>query len=202
MWALAALMAYQVVSGFHQAELIREQARLKKQVDDMNAEDAEIDAHNAEVYGFTESARYQSVVDQTVGSQRGIYAAQNVDVNYGTAAQKQEETKLTGYFNMLEMQRRAKERALGYKKEARNIRLGSGFSRLQSNMDANASINYGITSAMSTGVSGYARGSFGKTTTKKEGDTTIASTNAGYDSGTASQEFHRGNLAYDTTGIA
>lgn len=199
MIALVAMAAYQVISGYQQAEIIREQARLKQEVDDMNAEDADIDAYNAEKYGFTESARYQSVIDQTIGSQRSVLAAQDVDVNYGTAAQKQSETRVTGYFNMLEMQRRGKERALGYKKEGRNIRLGSTFSRQQGEINASAAINHGITSAANTGVSGYTRGSYGPT--KVEPSSSISSKSSGYDSGIASQEFRKGNVAYDTSGV-
>lgn len=200
MLPLIALAAYQVISGYQQAETIREQARLKKQIDDINADDAELDAYKAEQYGYTESARYQSVVDQTVAGQRAAYAANNVDVSYGTAAQKQNETRLTGYFNMLEMQRRGKERALGYKREARNIRLGSAFARQQGEIDAASARAHGISSGLSTGITGYSRGSYGLP--KSTPSSSLASTDSGLDSGTASQQFRQGNLAYDTSRIA
>lgn len=191
-WAYAALAAYQVVKGFYDAETIREQAKLQQQIDEMNAEDAELDAYNAEKYGFTESARYQSVVDKTVASQRSAYATNNVDVNYGTAAERQDETRLVGHFNMLEMQRRGKERAMAYRREARNIRLGSEFRMYQANIDASASVTSGVMGAAQTGLSGYSRGAYGKTTTTTPGAKT------GFDSIEASRQYRAGNLRYDS----
>ncbi len=200
MWAYLGVAAYQVISGYQQAEMIREQAKLKQQIDDMNADDALLDAYNAEKEGFSESARYGSVVNSTVGEQRVAYAANNVDVNYGTAADVQDETRLVGAMNVLEIQRRAREKAAGYKKEARNIRLQGGFNRAQAQLDASGAQTRGITSGMSTFVTGYTNTKgFKKPVKDMEVD---GQGNKGINSGQASREFRRGNLAFDTTGIA
>lgn len=156
-YAAAGLAGLQLLSGFHQAEMIRRGAKLQQAINNMNAEFAEIDAYDAEVAGFTEAGRYESVIDSTVGEQRAGYAAQNVDVNFGTAKEVQEETKFTGFLNQLDMLRQGRERAKGYKTEARNLRLGGQFTRMQGDMDASIAIRSGVVSAAQTGLSGYAR---------------------------------------------
>ncbi len=154
-----ALAAFQVISGNQQAATIEAQANLKQRIDNLNADRADIDAYEAEKFGFTESARYQSVVDATAANQKVAYASQNVDVNYGTAADVQGETRLTGLLNTLEIQRQAREKAAGFKNQARNLRLGGGMAAQQGAIDANATRNQGYIGAAGTLLSGYSRNS-------------------------------------------
>lgn len=157
MWVYAALAAFQVASGFQQAQMIRENADLQNRVNDFNAAFAELDAYQAERQGFTDVSRYQTVVDKTLSDQRSAYAAQGVDVNYGTAAEVQAETRLTGILNMFDLQRQAREKAMGFKTEAINIRLQGGMRRLQSDLDASGVQRQAVIGAVSTGISGYTR---------------------------------------------
>lgn len=155
--AAGALSGIQLIGGFQQAEMIRSQARLKEQIDEMNADQAEIDAFDAEAAGFSEIARYQSVIDSTVADQRVGYASQGVDVNYGTAQEVQNETRLTGLFNQLDMEKQVREKALGIKREARLIRIGSQASRATAEAAAGAAQFAGITGAAGTALSGYSK---------------------------------------------
>ena len=157
MWVYAALAAYQLAAGFQQAQMIRDNADLQNRINELNAGFADKDAYEAEKLGYTEVARYQNVVDTTVGDQRAAYAAQGVDVSYGTAAEVQSETRLTGLLNMLDIQKQAREKALGFKNEARNIRLQGGMARSQAELNAAGAQNQGIIGAVGTGLSGYAR---------------------------------------------
>ncbi len=151
----AALGGLQMWSGLQQAEIIKGQSDLTQNMANMNAKYAEIDAWEAEKYGYSETARYQTVVDQTVGEQRAALAASNVDVGFGTAQEIQQETKLTGFLNQLDIQRQARAKAMGLKIEASNYRLQGAFQGLQGESQAAAARNAGIMNGLRTAVSGY-----------------------------------------------
>ena len=155
MAAAAALAAFQLVSSIQQAEAIRSQARLQKEIAEFNAQFAELDAYRSEQYGETDVARYQSEIDKTVGDQRVAYASQGVDVTSGTAAAIQAETKLTGFLNQLDIRTQAQAKVLGYKREALNIRLAGITGQSQANLNANAVETAGIIGAIPGAVSGY-----------------------------------------------
>lgn len=156
-YAYAALAAYQLVSGAQQAETIREQGRLNKEIADVNAEYAELDAYNAEQSGYTQEARYQHVIDSTLSHQRVAQASQNVDVSFGTAKELQAETKLNGFLNQLDIKNQAHQQALGYKMQARNIRLAGVTGKAQAEYNAGATQNAAIIGAAGTALSGYAK---------------------------------------------
>lgn len=150
-----ALAAFQLASSIQQAEAIRSQARLQKEIAEFNAQFAELDAYRTEQYGETEAARYQSEIDKTVGEQRVAYAASGVDVTSGTAAAIQAETKLTGFLNQLDIRTQAQSKALGYKREAMNIRLKGIMGQSQASLNANAIETAGMIGAIPGAVSGY-----------------------------------------------
>lgn len=155
--AYAAMAGFQIASGLHQAETIRMNARIQDQINEMNARYAELDAYNVEIAGESEIAAYQPMISQTIGEQRVNMAAQDIDVTFGTAADIQEETRLTGYMNTLKMRQAARAKAMGLKMEASNMRLGGQMSRLQSETAARGAIASGIISAAGTGLNAYSR---------------------------------------------
>jgi hypothetical protein len=154
--AIAAI-AQQVFAGGSAAKDILHQNELQREIDALNAEYKETEAFEAETLGYTQSARYQSIVDVTIGSQRSAFAGEGVDVNSGTAKAVQAEARLTGQLNIIDMHRNARARATGLKLEASNIRLGSAFSRVQANSDANAARMRGLLGATEIGLNEYDR---------------------------------------------
>lgn len=154
---LIGLAALQVWSGFQQAEMIRRQAELQGRINELNAGFAELDAFEAEKMGYTEAARYQTVIDATIGSQKVAYAADNVDVTSGTAAAIQAENRFTGFLNQLDIQKQGRERARGFRNEARNIRFGGMMQRSQAAIDAAGVERSAVLSGIQTGISGYSR---------------------------------------------
>lgn len=154
-YAYAALALFQVASGAQQAEMVQANGRLSQRISDMNAKYADLDAYEAEKFGFTQSARYQSVIDSMIGEQKVRLANQNVDVNFGTAKELQEETKLTGFFNQLEIQNAARARARGLRIDASNMRLGSYMQGIQSDVSATAVRSSSYADAVKTGITGY-----------------------------------------------
>jgi hypothetical protein len=154
----AGLAAIQLIGGYQQGEMLRSQAKLKQKIDEENAQEMEQFAFESEAAGDAQAARYSSVIDSTVAEQRSGYAAQGVDVNYGSAAEVQADTKITGLMNVLDIQREAREKGLGLRRQARLTRIGSGFSNIDAQMQAGAAEFNGLTSAAATGLSGYSKG--------------------------------------------
>lgn len=150
------LAGLQLIGGHYAAKNTKETAALNADIEDMNAEFAELDAYDARIDGFSEQARYQSVVDKTLGEQTAILAAQDIDLSAeGTAQQIQKETRFIAELNKLEIQNDASQRALGYKREARGFKIRGFLERLQGNIRASDIKFQTLLSAAETGISGY-----------------------------------------------
>lgn len=121
----------------------------------MNAEFIEIDAYNADIAGFTQSAAYQVTADQTIAQQRSIQAAQNIDVGFGTAKQIQEESKLTSKLNQIDIINKAHEVSMGLKSQARNLRFSGVQAVSQGEAKANATRTSGYVNAFGSALNAY-----------------------------------------------
>jgi len=151
------LAALQIAGGYFAAQNIKATAELNKDISDMNAEFAELDAYDAEIQGGTDQARYQSVIDNTLAEQSAIFNASDVDASYGSAASVAEETKFTGKLNLMQIEKQARQQALGYKRQARDINLGGSMNYSDSRTRAGQAMFQGITGAAQTGLTGYER---------------------------------------------
>lgn len=156
-WQYVALAGLQLLSGVQQANNIQRQAELQKKLDEFNIEQAQLDAFNAEADGYTQSARYENVINAIESSQRAAYYAADVDPNFGTAADIQADTKVTGELNLLDIQSQAHQRALGYKKQANSIRGQSGLNQIGASLQASTARNTAILGAANTAITGYER---------------------------------------------
>jgi len=147
----------QIGAAVTQAENIRNTAQITAQVAGMNQQYELLDAYKATQAGYTQAARYQSVIDQTVGAQEGEEASHNVNVGYGTAGEIQAQTKTTGFLNQLDIKNQAAQKALGYQVQAINTGLQGQLGTLQGNLQATATEGAGLISAAGTLASGYTR---------------------------------------------
>lgn len=152
----AGAMAYMSISqGNQQAEAIRREAEMNRMLAYHNAKNMELEAWEIERQGYTQSARYQSVIDSTVGSQIAGFASQNVDVTSGTARAIQQDTKTIGYLNALDIQTQARNKAYGLKVQAISTRLAGDFGVIQGGYEAGAARTAGYLNAITLGLSGY-----------------------------------------------
>lgn len=156
-YAYGGLAALQLVGGYYASENIKATADLNNDIADMNAEFAELDAYDAEIDGYSEVARYQSVIDSTLGTQRANLAAADVDLNYGTAATIEEETRFIAEVNKMEILAQAEAQSLGYQREARDYRLKGFLDSAQAAGRASSARFGAVTSAANTGLTGYRR---------------------------------------------
>lgn len=153
-YVAAGAAGFELINGLQQAELIRKQGDLANRIAEMNAQYAEQDAWNAEVDGFGQVARYEHQIDDVLADQKATYAAKNVDINFGTAKEVQKETKLTGFLNTLDIKNQAHEKAMGYTREARNIRLQGAMNQGQTALRASATQSAAVVGAASS-YAGY-----------------------------------------------
>jgi len=153
--AYGAVAAFQIFSGRNQSDAILGASALQNKIGELNAQYTEIDAWEAEKFGLTQAARYKNVITQTVGKQKVAFAAANVDVNSGTAKAIQDESRLAGFLNVLDIQKAGREKANGLKIQASNIRLGNDINRIQAGANASAAQTQGLIGAAGTALKGY-----------------------------------------------
>lgn len=151
---LLALAAAQAYSGYKQSEEIKQAAELQNALNEINAEYTEHDAYEAYKFGETEAAAYEPKISQTIGAQRTAYASEGVDVGYGTAAEVQKETRLTGQLNIIDIQNAARMKSLGLRQQADNIRRGMSVTKSQAEINADATLSKGALDAGATGYRG------------------------------------------------
>lgn len=173
-WVAAGVAGYQVVSGMQQAEIVGLQAGVQKEIDEFNAELAEYDAWRVIGYGQTQVARYQSAVDKAQGVGKVGAAAAGVEIE-GSLAEVAAENETIALANKLEILNQAREKALGYTRQASSIRLGSRVNQGLSKTQQNAIIGGSVAKAGSTLVSGY-----GSTALSSQKLGTAAGTESGY----------------------
>lgn len=161
-YVYGALAGFQIVSGLHQAETIRANAEIQKEIAELNAQYAEIDAWEAKLRGEEEVGRYQNVINQTISTQRVALASQDVDVNFGTAKELQQETKLIGMLNQLDIREQAHATAMGYKTQARQYRLQGQMGLSQARQDAGFTMGAAFLSAAGTGAQAVGASGYGK----------------------------------------
>jgi hypothetical protein len=170
MYAYLALAGLNLVGGFQQADIIRQNASLQAGVADMNAKYAQVDAYNALETGYGNANKYETGVDSAIGTERATYASENVDVKYGTAANVESDNNIAKVQNVLQLQRQAQNQAAGFQAQAINLHLGGQMTQLQGNLNASSAESQGIMSAITTGIAGYAYGqSTGKGTSSRTG---------------------------------
>lgn len=152
------LAALELAGGYFASQNIKETARLNQEIAEMNAKYAELDAYDAMLEGESQEVRYQSVIDETLSDQRAILAASNVDTNFGTASSIEAETKFIGQINLMEIEKRGQEQALGYTNQAANYRIGGVLQKAQADVQASSVMTQSLLGAGRTGITGYRKG--------------------------------------------
>ena len=156
-YAAVAMAGLQLVGGYFASQNIKATARLNQEIAEQNAEYAKLDAEDAIRQGQTAQAKYQSVIDDTLSQQNALMSAQGVDTGFGSAASIQQETRFTAELNLMEIEKRAQEKALGYEKQSDDYLTGGVMQTAQAEAKASNVKFNAITSAAQTGASGYDR---------------------------------------------
>lgn len=193
--AYAALAGFQIISGLQQAEMVGTQASLQKEIDDFNAEMAEFDAWRAQGFGQTQMAIYQTQLDQAKAAGRVSAAGAGVKLE-GSLGELAAEQEMVGLANMLDIENQTRERALGYRRQANSIRMGSAMTQAQARTQQAAIIGGSIANAAATGIKGMEKkqtlGTESGYTVPNKGSESLSYTPGNYVTGTSQ------DLAKDT----
>lgn len=139
-----------------------QQADAGKQESDFNAEQANRNARLANTQaddaiarGDVEAKTLKSKIGQVVGTQRAGFASQGVDVNNGSAAQVQDDTRTLIERDATTIKNNAWREAWGYRMEAQNYTgTASMIKTAGENRYKNTLLTGGL-SALDTGVRGF-----------------------------------------------
>jgi hypothetical protein len=138
--ALVAMQATsQIIGGFLQADQVRRQAETQARIAEFNAQLAEYDAWKTEAYGATLVARMQNDTDQARGATKVYAASRGIKVE-GSLAEVSAQNELNSFLNKIDVDNRTTEQAMGYKRQASQIRLGSSLNTQAANLQANSLI--------------------------------------------------------------
>lgn len=134
---------------------------------DFNAQIADLQAQDATDRGDIAAQKEQKTVASTVGTERANLAGEGVQVDSGSAAEIQENTKEIGAQNVITIKNNAWREAWGYKTQALGAEASGQFAGLSaSNISENTLLTGGINAVGDIGkgmgaYQGYYRGSGG-----------------------------------------
>lgn len=149
-------------NAYAQSQAIKARAAYQSTISKINAEMANLAAEDAIKRGEVSARDYQKEVDQMIGQQRVAYAAQGVDVNFGSAADIQEETRMRGALDALTIKNNAWREAWGYRVEALNSTFAGEFAKLEGKSASRQTLLTGGMQALGYGA--QAAGQFSKST--------------------------------------
>ena len=154
--AYAVIAGMQIMNGVNQSDVILKQAKLNKEIAELNKQELRIDLFETLRDGQTEISRYDQVISTLEGSQDLFFAQNDIDSDFGTAAQIKSTSGLNGFLNRLDIQNAAQARAMGIERKISQVDLQSTMNYSGSQVQAAGQIAQGVMGAAKTGVSGYA----------------------------------------------
>ena len=154
-WVAVGVAGFQLAQGFMQAENVKKQAALQKEIDDFNIGLAKFDAWKAEADGQAAVALYQQQVEQVNATAKVRAAAVGADIKSGSLAQVQRDNDLTALSNKLSIQNQAAEKAMGYRRQASGIQAQSAINYGAAQAQAQNMIIGSALNAASTGIKAY-----------------------------------------------
>jgi hypothetical protein len=107
----------------------REAAESGAELQDYNARVADLQAKDARERGAEQESGFRMGVRSMVGSQRAGFAAGNIDVAYGSAADVQADATMLGELDALTIRTNAAREAWGFKVQADDLRKRAKIAR-------------------------------------------------------------------------
>lgn len=123
-------------SAYSQSQAYKAAGANARQIGDTNARTAELQAKDATSRGNRAAIEVKKQAGRVAGDQRVAFAAQGVDVNSGTAAGIQEDTRAMGALDALTIQNNATLEAWGYKMGGINASAQGRSAEISANSQA------------------------------------------------------------------
>lgn len=127
-------------NGYSQYTAFNAQGRAQRNLSNVNAQMADLQAADAIRRGGKTATLIREQGAQIEGQQRVGLAAGGVDVNSGTAAQIQSDTKTLTEMDALQAQNNAALEALGYKMESTNLTAQGQMARISGRLQGGQSL--------------------------------------------------------------
>jgi hypothetical protein len=119
-----------ISNAYAQSQAIRAQAAYQATIAKINAQLSEMNADDALRRGNVQARDYETQVANMLSEQRVAYAAQNVDITFGSPMDVQKETRLRGALDVLTIKNNAWREAWGYKNEALQSTFEGRYARI------------------------------------------------------------------------
>lgn len=136
-----------------QAKAVRKAGEYEGRALDYNAAVEDLQATDALARGREAESRLGSDVKRLGGSQRAALAAQGIDIDSGSAADVQAETKALGAFDQLTIRNNARREAFGHTVAATDARLRAKAARKGAANQASALRTASYGTLLTTGAS-------------------------------------------------
>lgn len=121
---------------------------------ELNAKLADYQGEDAIRRGNADAQKHRKNVKQMQGAQRVALAAQGIEIDSGSAAQIQEDTRMLGEMDAMTIKNNAWREAWGYRVQAAQGRSQAEFTRMASRNEARSTLLTGGMKALSSGVEG------------------------------------------------
>jgi hypothetical protein len=145
-------------SGYAESQALRAQGAYQKQLNDTNANLADIQAKDSIRRGNIEASKVKREQERLIGEERVTAAASGVDVNQGSAADVQDDTKALSDHDIITIRNNAFREAWGYNVQADDYRYRGRFAESAANFKAGQAMTTGILNALAFGMQAYAKG--------------------------------------------
>jgi hypothetical protein len=139
-----------------QSQALRAQGEYQKRMYEINAKYALVQGEDAIRRGDEEAKLVQRRGRQVYGAQRAAFAAQGVDVDYGSAAAVQRDTRETTMRDELTAKNNAWREAWGYRAQSAQASASGDFAKLGADANARNTMISGLTDSVGYGLKAYA----------------------------------------------
>lgn len=157
LFASAASQGFSSVGGaYAQSQAQRAQGDVTKTLFDENSKFADLQADDAIRRGNTAAMEAKRRTDDMVGTQRAGFAGQGVDVNSGSAAEVQGDTRAMGALDMVTLKNNAYREAMGYRVSALDYNFRGNMAKMAGDNEASQTMLTGGLRALQSGLeAGY-----------------------------------------------
>jgi hypothetical protein len=146
-----------IVSGVATAKSIKRQAEFNAKTYELNKRLADLQAEDALRRGERLTEQHRTGLKQITGQQRVSFAAQNIQLDEGSALEVMESTSRIGELEALTISNNAWKESFGYKISALNATTQAGAARIAGATQAQSAIMTGGLQAFQQGATGYYR---------------------------------------------
>ena len=156
---LAASFASQSItsmaSAYASSQAYQVQGDYQKMMSELNSEIADFQAEDALRRGEKEIELYESQIKKIIADQQVGFAAQGIEIDTGSAAIVQQDTRYLAELDKLQIKNNAYREAFGYRIEAIRQTAQGQFAQIGANLSSRNTLLSGGVQALDYGIQGF-----------------------------------------------